>query len=213
MVNDGAFDLIRVSIPPGTILSPIRPAALSCRTHLLGRLFDVMGALFGQRQPEFLSAAGYSDSPHLFYSGWTKDGEWFQVKKLSPSRFLSLLPKHSFIKSDSGYVLLLTWRCERHITHCALQGIPARPHGDGPDGHSMWPSMRTVPNEFLESYLPLRVDRYEVRFLEVVDIGFLTQGGRLSLILEGQDFSVEEMGCAFVGPAWRAVTLSCIDSV
>ena len=41
------------------------------------------------------------------------------------------------------------------------QGIPSRPSGDGLDGHSMWPSMRSVPNEFLESYLPLRVDKYE----------------------------------------------------
>ncbi|TFK42837.1 Hydantoinase/oxoprolinase-domain-containing protein [Crucibulum laeve] len=125
IVNDGAFDLIKIIIPAGTILNPIRPAALSCRTHLLGRLFDVIGALFGQRQPEFLSAAGFSDSPHFFYSGWTNKGEWFQLYQIG------------------------------------FGGIPARPHGDGPDGHSLWPSMRSVPNEFLESYLPLRVDRYE----------------------------------------------------
>ncbi|KAF9021681.1 hypothetical protein BDZ89DRAFT_1071218 [Hymenopellis radicata] len=125
VVNDGSYDLIKVSIPEGTILNPIRPAALSCRTHLLGRIFDVIGALFGQRQPEFLSAAGFSDSPHFFYSGWTKEGEWFQLYQIG------------------------------------FGGIPARPHGDGPDGHSLWPSMRSVPNEFLESYLPLRVDRYE----------------------------------------------------
>ena len=80
MVNDGAFDLIEINIPEGTILNPMRPAALSCRTHLLGRLFDVIGALFGQRQPEFLSAAGFSDSPHFFYSGWNASGEWFQVR-------------------------------------------------------------------------------------------------------------------------------------
>ncbi|KAF5357830.1 hypothetical protein D9756_001803 [Leucocoprinus leucothites] len=83
IVNDGSFDLIEVRIPEGTILNPIRPAALSCRTHLLGRLFDVLGALFGQRTPEFLSAAGYSDSPHLFFSGWNKAGEWFQVAFLT----------------------------------------------------------------------------------------------------------------------------------
>uniref|UniRef100_A0A0W0FFU6 PI-PLC Y-box domain-containing protein n=1 Tax=Moniliophthora roreri TaxID=221103 RepID=A0A0W0FFU6_MONRR len=125
VVNDGSFDLINLNIPQGTILNPIRPAALSCRTHLLGRLFDVIGALFGQRQPEFLSAAGFSDSPHFFYSGWTKEGEWFQLYQIG------------------------------------FGGVPARPHGDGPDGHSLWPSMMAVPNEFLESYLPLRIDRYE----------------------------------------------------
>ncbi|KAG7092205.1 hypothetical protein E1B28_008572 [Marasmius oreades] len=125
VVNDGAFDLIDIKIPEGTILNPIRPAALSCRTHALSRLFDVISALFGQRQPEFLSAAGFSDSPHFFYSGWTKEGEWYQLYQIG------------------------------------FGGVPARPHGDGPDGHSLWPSMMAVPNEFLESYLPLRIDRYE----------------------------------------------------
>ncbi len=79
MVNDGFYDLIKVRIPEGTILNPVRPAALSCRTHLLGRLFDTLGAVLGQRTPEFLSAGGYSDSPHFFFSGWSKAGEWFQV--------------------------------------------------------------------------------------------------------------------------------------
>ncbi|KAK1229062.1 hypothetical protein PQX77_007878 [Marasmius sp. AFHP31] len=137
VVNDGSFDLIDIRIPEGTILNPIRPAALSCRTHLLGRLFDTIGALFGQRQPEFLCAAGFSDSPHFFYSGWTKEGEWFQLYQIG------------------------------------FGGIPARPHGDGPDGHSLWPSMTAVPNEFLEGYLPLRIDRYET----VPDSGGVLGGG------------------------------------
>jgi N-methylhydantoinase B len=33
--------------------------------------------------------------------------------------------------------------------------------GDGPDGHSLWPGFTNVPNEFLERYLPLRIERYE----------------------------------------------------
>ena len=40
-------------------------------------------------------------------------------------------------------------------------GIPGRPVGDGPDGHSLWPSFTNVPNEFLEAYFPLRIDTYE----------------------------------------------------
>jgi len=79
VVNDGSYDLIKVKIPEGTILNPVRPAALSCRTHLLGRVFDTLGAVMGQKTPAFLSAAGYSDSPHFFFSGWDKAGEWFQV--------------------------------------------------------------------------------------------------------------------------------------
>ena len=40
-------------------------------------------------------------------------------------------------------------------------GIPGRPFGDGPDGHSLWPSFTNVPNEFLEAYFPLRIESYE----------------------------------------------------
>lgn len=69
VVNDGFHDLVDVIIPEGTILNPVRPAALSCRTHLLGRLMDVLSGLLGQKAPEFMTAAGFSDSPHFMYSG------------------------------------------------------------------------------------------------------------------------------------------------
>ncbi|MFN6978931.1 MAG: hydantoinase B/oxoprolinase family protein, partial [Gemmobacter sp.] len=39
-------------------------------------------------------------------------------------------------------------------------GVPGRPAGDGPDGHSMWPAFTNVPNEFLEAYFPLRIRTY-----------------------------------------------------
>ena len=40
-------------------------------------------------------------------------------------------------------------------------GIPGRPIGDGPDGHSLWPSFTNIPCEFLESYYPMRIERWE----------------------------------------------------
>ena len=123
--NDGFYPLVDVRIPEGTLLKPTYPAALSCRTHGLGRIFDILGGLLGQRQPEFLCAAGFSSSPHLMYSGYRADGEWFQLYQIG------------------------------------FGGIPGRPFGDGPDGHSLWPSFSNVPNEFLESYFPLRIESYE----------------------------------------------------
>ena len=42
-------------------------------------------------------------------------------------------------------------------------GIPARPVGDGLDGHSWWPMFKAVPTEYLERYYPLRVDAYRAR--------------------------------------------------
>lgn len=125
LFNDGYYDLIDVRIPEGSLLKPRFPAALSGRTHALGRLFDILGGLLGQKTPQFLNAAGFSSSPHLFYSGRDKDGRWFQLFQIG------------------------------------FGGIPGRPLGDGPDGHSLWPNFTNVPNEFLERYFPLRIERYE----------------------------------------------------
>lgn len=82
LFNDGFYDLVDVRIPRGTILKPIRPAALSCRTHLLGRIFDIMSGLLGQGSPDALCAAGFSDSPHFMYSGYDKNGEWYQLYQI-----------------------------------------------------------------------------------------------------------------------------------
>ena len=79
MFNDGFYDLMEVRIPKGSLLKPRHPAALSCRTHALGRIFDVISGLLGQGNPDFLCAAGFSDSPHLMYSGYDQKGEWFQL--------------------------------------------------------------------------------------------------------------------------------------
>ncbi len=125
MFNDGFYDLVDVRIPQGSLLKPNFPAALSCRTHALGRIFDILGGLLGQGQPEFLNAAGFSSSPHLMFSGFDKDsGEWFQLFQIG------------------------------------FGGIPGRPWGDGPDGHSLWPGFTNVPNEFLERYFPMRITDY-----------------------------------------------------
>ncbi|MCZ6665060.1 MAG: hydantoinase B/oxoprolinase family protein [Gammaproteobacteria bacterium] len=125
MFNDGFYDLMEVRIPEGTLLKPKHPAALSCRTHALGRIFDIISGLFGQGAPEFMCAAGFSDSPHFMYSGVDSHGDWYQLYQIG------------------------------------FGGIPGRPMGDGPDGHSLWPNFTNVPNEFLESYFPLRIDIYE----------------------------------------------------
>jgi N-methylhydantoinase B len=125
LFNDGYYDLIDIRIPAGSLLKPKFPAALSGRTHALGRIFDILGGLLGQKTPEFLNAAGFSSSPHLFYSGMGRDGKWFQLFQIG------------------------------------FGGIPGRPMGDGPDGHSLWPNFTNVPNEFLERYFPLIIERYE----------------------------------------------------
>lgn len=125
LFNDGFYDLVDVRIPEGSLLKPRFPAALSGRTHALGRIFDVLGGLLGQRTPQFLNAAGFSSSPHFMYSGYDDKRQWFQLFQIG------------------------------------FGGIPGRPLGDGPDGHSLWPGFTNVPNEFLERYFPLVIERYE----------------------------------------------------
>jgi N-methylhydantoinase B len=135
LFNDGFYDLVDVRIPEGSLLKPRFPAALSCRTHALGRIFDVLGALLGQKTPQFMCAAGFSSSPHLMFSGnrAAKEGkagqdvrgDWFQLFQIG------------------------------------FGGIPGRPFGDGADGHSLWPGFTNVPNEFLERYFPMVIERYE----------------------------------------------------
>ncbi len=125
LFNDGFYDLVEVNIPKGSLLKPEYPAALSCRTHALGRIFDVLGALLGQKSPEFLCAAGFSSSPHLMFSGFDENENWFQLFQIG------------------------------------FGGIPGKPFGDGPDGHSLWPDFTNVPNEFLERYFPMVIEKYE----------------------------------------------------
>lgn len=63
--NDGYYSLLDVRIPEGSLLRPRRPAALSCRSHLLRRMFDLVSGLLGQGKPEAMCGAGWSASPHL----------------------------------------------------------------------------------------------------------------------------------------------------
>lgn len=125
VLNDGYIDLIDVRIPKGSLLNPIAPAALNGRTHALGRIFDIISGLYGSANPDFLVAAGFSDSPHFMYSGFDQREEWFLLFQIG------------------------------------FGGVPGKPSGDGPDGHSLWPKFRNVPNEYIESYFPIRVDRFE----------------------------------------------------
>ena len=83
LFNDGFYELMEVRIPSASLLKPLKPAALSCRTHALGRIFDILAGLLGQGNPDFLCAAGFSDSPHLMYSGYDKNGNWYQLFQIT----------------------------------------------------------------------------------------------------------------------------------
>jgi N-methylhydantoinase B len=125
LLNDGFFDLIEVRIPQGSLLAPRKPAAVNGRTHAMGRIFDIISALFGKSNPSYLCGAGFSSSPHFMYSGIDDHDKWFLLFQIG------------------------------------FGGVPARPMGDGLDGHSLWPKFTNVPSEYLESYFPVRMEAYE----------------------------------------------------
>ncbi len=125
LLNDGFFPLLEVRIPDGSLLRPIKPAAVNGRTHALGRIFDIISGLFGTSNPDFLCAAGFSSSPHFMFSGYDQNNRWFLLMQIG------------------------------------FGGVPAKPLGDGSDGHSLWPKFRNIPNEYIEAYYPIRVDRFE----------------------------------------------------
>ncbi len=145
LFNDGFYDLVEVNIPQGSLLKPNYPAALSCRTHALGRIFDVLGALLGQKTPDFMCAAGFSSSPHLMFSGFDQDDNWFQLFQIG------------------------------------FGGIPGKPFGDGPDGHSLWPDFTNVPNEFLERYFPMVIEKYETE-PDSGGAGFFRGGNGINMV-------------------------------
>ncbi|MDP6561034.1 MAG: hydantoinase B/oxoprolinase family protein, partial [Candidatus Binatia bacterium] len=82
LFNDGYQELMEVILPEGSLLKPRFPAALGNRTHALARIFDVLCGCLGQRAPQFSTAAGFSTSPHLIYSGLDAEGSWFQLLEI-----------------------------------------------------------------------------------------------------------------------------------
>ena len=125
--NDGYYDLIRVTIPEGSVLRPKFPAPLGNRLTLMARHFDVLDAVFSKALPGFKVSGSYGTSPNFVYSGVDSSGQPFQILEI------------------------------------LYGGIPARPAGDGIDGHSWWPLFKAVPAEYLEKYYPRRVESYAVR--------------------------------------------------
>ena len=86
---------------------------------------DVLQALFGQQNPAYRCAAGFSDSPHLFYSGFKPDGEFYLLYQIG------------------------------------FGGVPARPIGDGPDCHCLFPAIKSIPAENIELYFPVIIEANE----------------------------------------------------
>lgn len=154
--NAGYYDLLEVHIPEGCLLRPRWPAALSCRTATLQRTFDVLIGLLGQRTPELMTAAGYSQSPCLFFNG-------------------------------SG-------RQRQTFFYVGFGGVPGRPTGDGHDGYTLLPSFVNIPNEYIEVYAPILIERYA----PIPDTGGpgLHRGGNgiwtTFLFREGGDISVHD---------------------
>lgn len=81
LFNDGYVDIIKVTIPDGSVLRPRDPAPLSNRLVVMARQFDVLGAVFA-KAIGFNVSGSYGTSPNFVYSGTTGDGEPFQTMEI-----------------------------------------------------------------------------------------------------------------------------------
>lgn len=81
LFNDGYADVIKVTIPDGSVLRPKAPAPLSNRLVVMARLFDVLGAVYA-KAIGFNVSGSYGTSPNFVYSGVKEDGEPFQTMEI-----------------------------------------------------------------------------------------------------------------------------------
>ena len=80
--NDGYYDLIDVTIPEGSVLSPRFPAPLGNRLSLMARQFDVLDAVFSKALEQFAVTGSYGTSPNFVYAGTDDDGKEFQILEI-----------------------------------------------------------------------------------------------------------------------------------
>ncbi|HET7478464.1 MAG TPA: hydantoinase B/oxoprolinase family protein [Rubrobacteraceae bacterium] len=81
LFNDGYADIIKVTIPDGSVLRPKAPAPLSNRLVVMARLFDVLGAVYA-KAIGFNVSGSYGTSPNFVYSGVKESGETFQTMEI-----------------------------------------------------------------------------------------------------------------------------------
>ena len=82
LFNDGYTDVIKVTLPEGSVLNPKPPAPLSNRLVVMARQFDVLQAVYAKALEAFKVSGSYGTSPNLVYSGVKKDGEPFQTMEI-----------------------------------------------------------------------------------------------------------------------------------
>jgi N-methylhydantoinase A/oxoprolinase/acetone carboxylase beta subunit/N-methylhydantoinase B/oxoprolinase/acetone carboxylase alpha subunit len=77
LFNAGYNDLLDIRFPKGSVVQPDFPAPLSNRSHTLARIFDVLQGALAIKNPELATGAACGSSPHLLYSGFDSQGEFF----------------------------------------------------------------------------------------------------------------------------------------
>lgn len=82
LFNDGYCDVVKVTIPEGSVLAPKDPAPLSNRLVVMARQFDVLGAVYAKAIGAFKVSGSYGTSPNFVYSGTKKSGEPFQTMEI-----------------------------------------------------------------------------------------------------------------------------------
>jgi N-methylhydantoinase B len=126
--NEGCFRPIKISAPEGTIVNPMRPAAVAGRSVMISRVVDVVMACMAQALPS-RAVAGYGgcNAQPVISGIHPKTGKFF-----------------IFLDTNWG-------------------GLGGRSGKDGVTCLSFPQNIGNHPIEVLESFYPVRVERYEIR--------------------------------------------------
>jgi N-methylhydantoinase B len=74
--NGGFFDSVRISAPPGSLVSPVEPAPVAARTDACQRVADVILGALAQAIPDRIPAGCHSSITYVTFAG---DGQQFFV--------------------------------------------------------------------------------------------------------------------------------------
>ena len=117
-------------MPEGSLLQPKRPAALGSRTHTMCRWYDVFAGALSRHSPSFATAAGFSSSPHIIFSGYDENDEWFTLFEIGAGG----IPRASGRRRDGR---------PHHVA--LVQHDPGRVHRD------VLPAPYRAPRPFIDS--------------------------------------------------------------
>jgi N-methylhydantoinase B len=151
-MNEGVFEPLTVTIPPGSLLDPYPPHAVAAgNVETSQRITDVVFGALAQALPHIIPAASQGTMNNVTFGGVLAAKSEERIS----TRHSPLATRHSPLATrHSPFVYYETLG----------GGIGAGPAADGGHGmHSHMSNTRNTPVEALEYNFPLRIREYSLR--------------------------------------------------